>query len=150
MSAAVPSAVHDAVSVRLASADQRYTEQRRVLVDTLARAGRPLTIPEILASAPKLTQSSAYRNVTALIDLGVLGRIAGTDDHGRFELAQQFSGHHHHVVCGSCGTVEDLHASPKLERALEEAARVAAEEQGYDISDHRLDLYGRCSACRTP
>jgi Fe2+ or Zn2+ uptake regulation protein len=149
VSAAVaPSAVHDAVGLRLAGADQRYTEQRRVLVDTIAKAGRPLTIPEILASAPELTQSSAYRNVTALVEVGVLGRIAGTDDHGRFELAQQFSGHHHHVVCASCGTVEDLHASPKLERALEEAARVAAEEQGYEITDHRLDLYGRCAPCR--
>ena len=54
MSAAVVIArsVHEAVSLRLAGADQRYTHLRRVLVETLAVAGRPLTIPEIVASAP--------------------------------------------------------------------------------------------------
>ena len=62
--------IHEAVSLRLAGVDQRYTHLRRILVETLAAAGRPLTIPEIVASAPELPQSSAYRNMTALIDVG--------------------------------------------------------------------------------
>jgi len=140
--------LHEAVGLRLASAEQRYTPQRRWLVDILSDAGRPLTVPEILAMAPGLTQSSAYRNVTTLMEAGVVERLAGTDDHGRFELSEEISGHHHHLVCENCGTVEDLHASPKLERALSEAARAAAAEQGYEVTEHRLDLYGRCADCR--
>src|ERR1035438_3658842 len=81
--------VHEAVSLRLAGVDQRYTHLRKVLVETLAAAGRPLTIPEIVASAPELPQSSAYRNMTALIDVGVVRRVAGADDHGRFELTEE-------------------------------------------------------------
>ncbi|MGO9456265.1 MAG: Fur family transcriptional regulator [Acidimicrobiales bacterium] len=145
---AVDTSVHDAVRLRLASAEQRYTPQRRRLIDILRGAGRPLTVPEILALAPGLTQSSAYRNVTTLMEAGVVERIAGTDDHGRFELSEEISGHHHHLVCDRCGTVEDLHASPKLERALADAARAAATEQGYEVTEHRLDLYGRCAGCR--
>ncbi len=145
---AVDTSLHEAVHLRLASADQRYTPQRRRLIDILTGAGRPLTIPEILALAPGLTQSSAYRNVTTLMEAGVVERIAGTDDHGRFELSEEISGHHHHLVCDRCGTVEDLHASPKLERALADAARTAAAEQGYEVTEHRLDLYGRCAGCR--
>ncbi len=141
-------AVHEAISLRLAGVDQRYTHLRRILVETLAAAGRPLTIPEILSSAPELPQSSAYRNMTALIDVGVVRRVAGTDDHGRFELAEELSGHHHHFVCVRCGKVADVHPSPKLERALDEAARAVAEEQGYEVTEHRLDLYGRCAPCR--
>lgn len=144
----VDASLHEAVSLRLASAAQRYTAQRRRLIEILSRAGRPLTIPEILSLAPDLTQSSAYRNISALMEVGVVERIIGSDDYGRFELAEVLAGHHHHLVCGKCGTVEDLHASPKLERALGEAARVAAEEQGYEVTEHRLDLYGRCSTCR--
>lgn len=149
MSGVVPVApyVHDAVALRLAGLEQRYTHLRRVLVETLARAGRPLTIPEIVASAPELPQSSAYRNITALIEIGVVRRVAGTDDHGRFELAEELSGHHHHLVCASCGKVEDLHASPRLERALGDAARAVAEEQGYEVTEHRLELLGLCPAC---
>lgn len=40
-------------------------------VNTLATARRPLTIPEILAAAPQLPQSTAYRNLTALIEAGI-------------------------------------------------------------------------------
>jgi Fur family transcriptional regulator, ferric uptake regulator len=140
--------VHDAVGLRLAGLDQRYTPLRRALVETLATAGRPLSIPEILESAPDLPQSSAYRNITALIDVGIVRRVAGTDDHGRFELAEELSGHHHHLVCTNCGKVEDVHPSPRLERALGEAARGVAEDHGYRISEHRLDLFGECPECQ--
>lgn len=143
-----PQALNDAVALRLARQDQRYTRVRQALVETLAGAGRPLTIPEILAARPELPQSSAYRNVTGLIDAGVVRRVAGTDDHGRFELAEELSGHHHHLVCATCGKVDDVAPSPRLERALAEAARAAAEEQGYAVTDHRFDLVGVCPECR--
>jgi len=144
----LPAAVHDEIARRLAGDDQRYTRLRRALVETLAASGRPLTIPEILAATPNLPQSSAYRNVTTLMDAGVVRRVAGTDDHGRFELAEGFSGHHHHLVCATCGKVDDIRASPRLERALAEATRAAADEQGYDVIEHRFDLVGVCPDCR--
>jgi Fe2+ or Zn2+ uptake regulation protein len=141
-------ALHDAVGLRLAGVDQRYTPTRRSLVDALFAAGRPLTVPELLVRSPDIPQSSAYRNVTALIEAGVARRVAGTDDHGRFELTESFSEHHHHLVCARCGKVEDVHASPLLERALADAARAAANEQQFEISEHRFDLIGRCRDCR--
>jgi Fe2+ or Zn2+ uptake regulation protein len=145
---ALAPAIHDAVGLRLARVDQRYTHLRQLLVETLAAAGRPLSVPELLASAPELPQSSAYRNMTALIEVGVVRRVSGADDHGRFELAEELSRHHHHLVCWSCGKVEDVHASPKLERALGAAAREMAEEHGYVVSEHRLEMLGRCSQCQ--
>jgi Fe2+ or Zn2+ uptake regulation protein len=141
--------LHPEVAVRLAKVEQRYTASRRALVETLAAAGRPLSIPEILAATPAIPQSSAYRNVTALIDAKALRRVAGSDDHGRFELAEDLAGHHHHLICESCGQVVDVAASPRLERALAEAARVAEEETGFTVDDHRMDLVGTCRDCRT-
>lgn len=141
-------ALHDAVGLRLAGADQRYTPIRRSLVDALLAAGRPLTVPELVDWSPEVPQSSAYRNMTALIEAGVARRVAGTGDHGRFELTESFSEHHHHLVCARCGKVEDVHASPLLERALADAARAAASEQEFEISEHRFDLIGRCRDCR--
>lgn len=138
---------HDAVGVRLAAADQRYTRRRRVLVETLAASARPLSIPEILEAAPELPQSSAYRNVTTLIEAGVVRRIAGPDDYGRFELAEEFSGHHHHLVCATCGKVEDVVPSAGLERALDEAVRALGEAQGYRVTEHRVELLGLCPEC---
>jgi Fe2+ or Zn2+ uptake regulation protein len=140
--------VHEEVALKLAGLDQRYTPIRRALVGTLASAGRPLSIPEILASNAEMPQSSAYRTVTALIEAGVVRRVTGIDDHGRFELAEDLAGHHHHLACGACGKVEDVDPSPRLERAMAEAARVVAEEQGYEITGHQFDLVGLCPPCR--
>jgi Fe2+ or Zn2+ uptake regulation protein len=140
--------IHEQVGLRLLRSDQRYTRLRRALVETLAAAGRPLTIPEVLRQNPGLTQSSAYRNITVLMDAGAARRVTGADDHGRFELAEDLSGHHHHLVCGSCGKVADVHPSPRLERALAEAARAAADEDDFDVTEHRFDLLGVCADCR--
>jgi len=139
---------HAEVAARLARVDQRYTPARRALVAALANAGRPLSIPELLAATPAIPQSSAYRSVTALIDAKAVRRVAGSDDHGRFELAEDLAGHHHHLICGGCGQVLDVAASPRLERALAEAARVAEEETGFSVDDHRMDLVGTCRDCR--
>lgn len=143
----VPS-LDESVALRLAGLEQRYTPARRALVATLVAAGRPLSVPEILASTPELPQSSAYRNVTALIEAGVVRRVTGTDDHGRFELAEELAGHHHHLACGRCGKVEDVAPSPRLERAMAEAARAVAEQQGYQVTEHQFDLVGVCPDCQ--
>lgn len=141
-------ALHEAAALRLADADQRYTPLRRLLVETLAASGRPLTIPEILERAPGLPQSSAYRNATALLDAGVLRRMAATDEHWRFELAEDLAGHHHHLVCDRCGRVEDVPPARLLEEALEQTCRTIAEQTGFVVTEHRLDLLGLCSHCR--
>src|ERR1700730_3991750 len=140
--------LHPEVAIRLARVEQRYTSSRRALVETLAAAGRPLSIPEILSATPSIPQSSAYRNVTALIDAKAVRRVAGSDDHGRFELAEDLAGHHHHLICEGCGQVLDITTSPRLEMALAEAARGAEEDTGFSVDDHRMDLVGTCSDCR--
>jgi Fe2+ or Zn2+ uptake regulation protein len=141
-------ALHHEVGDRLRRLEQRYTPARRTLVEALSHASRPLTIPELIALRPDVPQSSAYRNVTTLIEAGVVRRVAGADDHGRFELAEDLSEHHHHLICLVCGTVADIEPSARLEQALAEAARVAAEEEGFEIVEHRFDFVGRCASCR--
>jgi Fur family transcriptional regulator, ferric uptake regulator len=141
--------LHDEAALRLAALDQRYTSNRREIVHVLSTAERPLTINEIVDAAGSVPVSSAYRSLTVLADAHVVRRIAGNDDTGRFELAEDLSGqHHHHLICSSCGTVVDIAASPRLERALAETARAAAEEAGFEVHEHRIDLVGRCSDCR--
>ena len=143
----IPAELHDKIAARLGGGDQRYSPLRRALVETMAAARRPLTIPEILQTNQGLSQSSAYRNITVLVDAGVARRVNGADDHGRFELAEHLSEHHHHLVCDKCGNVTDIRPSPSLERALADAAGAAYEEEGFAVSEHRIDLVGVCAGC---
>ncbi len=142
--------LHEEIGRRLTSQDQRYTSGRRALVGVLAAAGRPLTIPEVIDRSEGVPQSTAYRNLTVLIEAGVARRVTGSDVHGRFELAEDLTGHHHHVICTTCGTVTDVHVAPRLEQALEAAAEAATADLGFEVSGHTIDLLGTCAACRCP
>ena len=141
--------VHGTAAARLAAFDQRYTACRRTLVGVLATAGRPLTMAEVLAADPGMAQSSAYRNLADLEAAGVVRRVVTDDEFARYELAEDLTGHHHHhLICSSCGAVEDFTISGALERSLDRALAEAAAGAGFAAEDHRLDLVGTCSGCR--
>jgi Fur family ferric uptake transcriptional regulator len=139
--------MHRTVSSRLGQADYRYTSGRQNLVGILARAGQPMSMPEILVAA-RLPQSSAYRNLTVLENAGVVRRIVTHDDFCRYELAEDLTGHHHHLVCERCGLVEDFTLSSDFEASLDSTLLRTASKRGLEVVGHRLDVYGLCQACR--
>jgi Fe2+ or Zn2+ uptake regulation protein len=133
-------AAHETASQRLRALDQRYTKNRRALVATLAAAGNPLTIPEIMRAARKLAMSSVYRNLALLEEAGIVHRIVTTDEFARYELAED-------LICVSCGKVEDFTASPQLEDSAIASLTKAAAKAGFTVRSHRLDVLGVCSNC---
>ena len=148
MSPASDADLHATVASRLRRNTERYTAGRRALVDALAGAERPPSIPDLLASTPGLAQSSAYRNLAVLERAGVVRRIATTDEFARFELTEDLTEHHHHLICTVCGGVEDFTVSRQLERTLETALARATNGTGFTADHHRLDLLGTCGGCR--
>jgi Fe2+ or Zn2+ uptake regulation protein len=142
------SSLHDAVAHRLHRAGQRRTTTRDALVDVLAGAGRPLTIPEILDAGTGLAQSSVYRNLVMLEQAGVVHRIVTNAEFARFELAEDLTGdHHHHLICSSCGAVQDAPASSAIERAVDRAIDEVERATGFRTTAHRIDLMGLCRDC---
>jgi Fur family transcriptional regulator, ferric uptake regulator len=139
--------VHSTAADRLRDEGQRYTTQRRGLVDLLVEVEQPLTIPQLLERQPGLSQSSAYRNLAVLERAGVVHRIAGADGFARYELSEDLTGHHHHLICSACGEVVDFAVSDAVERDLEVALHLAAQRAGFQVSGHRLDLVGTCASC---
>jgi Fur family ferric uptake transcriptional regulator len=139
--------LHQEVASRLATAGQRYTRTRRRLVDILAKAGMPLSLPDIVRGRRNLPQSSAYRNLAELETAGLIRRVASEDGFGRYELAEELTGHHHHLMCSRCGLVQDLHIPAPFERQLDRTFDVLARESAFATVRHRLDLIGLCREC---
>jgi Fe2+ or Zn2+ uptake regulation protein len=140
--------VHELVGGRLHDIQQRYTSGRRALVDLLQGAARPLTLPEIVA-AGAVAQSSAYRNLAVLEQATAVRRIvAGPDEFARFELAEDLTRHHHHLVCTGCGDVADYAMPEAVEKAVARALQRVVADTGFLPESHRLDLIGTCPACR--
>jgi Fur family ferric uptake transcriptional regulator len=143
----VPSELDRVALARLRADGQRYTDNRRQLVALLAGAGQPLTIPEVLERRGDFAQSSVYRNLAVLERAGVVQRIVTRDDWARYELAEDLTEHHHHLICSSCGLVRDFTVSPRLERSIDQALGKVADDSGFQLDHHRLDLVGTCGDC---
>jgi len=142
-------ATHDVdqvAAVRLRRVGQRLTPRRRSLLKILTSAAHPLTIHEILDQGSGLAMSSAYRNLTVLEHAGVVNRVITREDLGRYELAEELTEHHHHLVCSSCGLVRDLLSDVDAERLMNVAMQHAT-EQGFTPVTHRLDIVGLCADC---
>lgn len=140
--------LHAETAGKLRGAGQRYTTNRRVIIEVLEAATRPLTIQEILDRRTTLAQSSAYRNLAVLEETGVVHRVVSSDEFARYELAEDLTDHHHHhLICRSCGAVADFTVAPEVESVLADALDGAATEHEFSAEDHRLDLVGRCRRC---
>ena len=140
--------LHDTAARRLRAVGQRYTPGRRRLVERLDAAAQPQTIPELLgAGNERVPQSSAYRNLAVLEQAGVVHRIVSNGEFARYELAEDLTEHHHHLMCSTCGAVEDFTAPPSLERTLDRLLADVEAGSGFTITGHRLDLVGTCGAC---
>jgi Fur family transcriptional regulator, ferric uptake regulator len=144
-----PRDLHDIVTRRLRADGQRYTRQRRTLVEVLEATPAPLTLPQLLDKAEGLAQSSAYRNLAVLERANVVHRIVTTGDHACWELAEDLTEHHHHLICNSCGQVTDFTMPPSVEHDLGLALHDVAVSAGFDPSHHRLDLVGQCDRCQS-
>jgi Fe2+ or Zn2+ uptake regulation protein len=140
--------LHDDVATLLRSGDHRYTTGRRRVIGALHHADGPVTIPEIIELDADLAQSSVYRNLAILEEVGAVTRIVTHGDHARFELAEALTDHHHHhLICTTCGSVNDFELAPATETMLDQALARAGRSARFRVDGHRLDLLGTCSAC---
>ena len=142
MMPAMPNDLHETVQTRLRRVGQRYTPKRRALVDSLGSARTPLSIGDVMASSAGLPQSSAYRNLAVLEQAGVVRRVVTEEGYARFELTEDLTEHHHHLICRSCGLTVEIEASD-----VEQWARRTAAQHGFSEAEHVVDIFGLCAAC---
>ncbi len=146
---AVPSsAVHAAVESRLRDHDARYTKGRRAVVAALTAAKGPLSAAELAAAiGSAVPLSSLYRSLTVLEAAGVVAPHFSGKGLTRHELAEWLLGHHHHLVCVDCGSVEDVSLPPSYETQIggliEQVSRLAS----FRPLGHVFEIEGRCADC---
>ncbi len=142
------SQIEQQVMLRLSSAEVRYTKGRRLLVQALQRSDGPRSARDLhkdLEEAVPL--SSIYRTLTTMSDLGILVPHHGTGGNIRYELAEWLMGHHHHLICRSCGTIDDIELTKHTESTIDALVSAAAEEKGFIAANHSFEIDGVCASC---
>jgi Fe2+ or Zn2+ uptake regulation protein len=118
------------------------TPQRRAVLDAIEASNGRFTALELFQrarrSSPRLGLATTYRTLDLLRRTGSLHALSGD---GRPAYVRCSPEHHHHLVCLSCGSVEDteLCATPS-QRAL-------TRRHGFRAESHELEIYGTCKRC---
>lgn len=119
------------------------TRQRRAVVNAIARWRGSFTAVELYDRArktdPTLGIATVYRTIDLLRRSGSVRPLPGA---GKATYVRCHPGHHHHLICLSCGSVQEteLCAAPtdaELRRA-----------HGFAPEAHDVDVYGTCAECR--
>jgi len=141
--------IESSIEQRLTDQGIRYTRARRSTILALTSMDGPRTVTEIHTEIGDVVPlSSLYRSLSVLTEAGILSSHHGSDGATRFELAEWFTGHHHHLVCVSCGAVIDVTPTPEHERAMAQLVEDMAAGSDFSTSGHRFEIEGLCSACR--
>ena len=103
-----------------------------------------MSISDIAGSLPDLPRSSAYRHLVDLEAAGLVRRVTASDEFTRFELAEDLTEHHHHLLCENCGKVIDVTLPAGFEQDVTSAIGKLADAESFQVRSHRLDVLGTC------
>ena len=126
----------------LAAQGFRLTAAKQAVFKALFKADRPLLVAEIQQRCTNIDRSSVYRVLTAFTELNIVTQVP-QGWKTRYELAEPFKAHHHHLQCERCGELVALD-TPQLEAVVHQLAK----KHAYTLTSHHVELTGICAKCQ--
>ncbi len=133
------------ITRKLSERGYRLTPQRLMVLTAIESSDHHISAEEIYAQVvtkyPHINISTVYRTLELLNRLGL---VTETDlGGGRVRYHPADKGHHHHLVCQSCGRIIDLDES-----LLSSLKDVLYREYRFSADLRHLAIFGRCEDCR--
>lgn len=130
---------HPTLEQVCAAKGMRMTDHRRVIARVLEAATDHPDVEELYrrssATDPRISIATVYRTLKLFEDAGVIERHDFGEGRGRYESIPDE--HHDHLIDLRSGKVVEF-----TNQEIEKLQRIIAEELGYRLMDHRLELYG--------
>jgi Fur family ferric uptake transcriptional regulator len=125
----------------------RSTKQRDTIVETFLEHADHVSIEELLARVrshdPAIGYATVYRTLKLLAESGVANERKFGDGLTRYELADDETTHHDHLICVECKKIVEFE-EPRVEALQEEIAH----RYGFVVRSHKHELYGVCGDCQ--
>ena len=129
----------DTLLSRCLAKNIRMTSQRQIIIQVIEESDDHPDVDQLYLRSVELDNTisiaTVYRTVKLLEEAGLIERLEFGDGRSRYEEAGE---HHEHLVDIETGEVHEFY-NEELETMKTEIAR----EMGYDLIDHRLELYGK-------
>jgi Fur family ferric uptake transcriptional regulator len=121
---------------------QRYTSQRRKLLNVLLCRETPFSAEEVRKTIPTIGRATLYRTLAQLVTDGLFCRVVLENGKLVYQSAPQE--HHHHLVCFHCTNIFDITSCQ-----ISGFAAKIANSRGFSKVTHRFKMYGLCASCNT-
>lgn len=95
------------------------------------------------AGLGRVSTQAIYDVLRALTSAGLIRRIEPAGSVARYE--SRVADNHHHVVCRSCGAMQDVDCAVGPAPCL-----TASDDHGYSIDEAEVTYWGLCPTCSTP
>lgn len=146
MSAEIESIEHELEQaiIALRKSGVRITPQRQAIVRFLISSHTHPTADKIYQALspdfPNISVATIYNNLRVFKKIGIVKELTYGDASSRFD----FNTHnHYHVICERCGKIVDFHYPQ-----LDEIEQLAQHVTNFDVTHHRMEIYGLCEECK--
>ena len=123
---------------------RRSTKQRDAVAAALHRSEGFRSAQDlhtsILQSGESIGLATVYRNLTWLADSGDIDHLVS--DEGESLYRECSAGHHHHLVCRTCGATKEVEG-----QGVEAWAADIGRQHGFTDISHTVELAGLCADC---
>ena len=122
----------------------RITPQRHAILEYLIESMSHPTADDIYKSLegrfPNMSVATVYNNLRVFREVGLVKELNYGDASSRFDFVTT---EHYHVICEKCGKMVDFHYP-----GLDEVEQLASHVADFEVTHHRLEVYGVCNTCK--
>ncbi len=136
---------HDRLVAYMKGEGLKLTRQRQVILEAFLEADRHIAVDELVQEVRRrdsgIGHATVYRAIKLFVDAGLAHERNFSDGAAQYEPAEaDDEAHHDHLICTRCGAILEFEHE-EIERLQEEVAA----RFGFQLTDHRMELYGECA-----
>ena len=117
----------------------KLTDQRKIIAKVMTEANDHPNVDELYNRVSKIDSkisiATVYRTVKLFEEFGILAKHEFKGGKARYE--QLSESHHDHLIDVKSGEIIEF-----VDQEIEKLQKKVAEKYGYDLVDHKLELYG--------
>ena len=129
----------DTIEQKCISKGVKLTEQRKIIAKIMSESDDHPDVDELYNRVskidPKISIATVYRTVKVFEEAGILAKHDFKGGKARYEEMRE--SHHDHLIDVKTGEIIEF-----VDEEIEKLQKKVADKYGYDLVDHKLELYG--------